>query len=243
MSIEFDALTKSYRKGRTALHPLTLAIPPGSAVALLGRNGAGKTTAIQLMLDLLPATGGAARIFGVPSISLKPEHRQKIGYVSENQHLPDWLRVEEFLRFLKPMYPRWDDALTTRLLKMFALPMDRKLSALSRGQRMKAAVLGALCYRPEVLIMDEPFSGLDTLVREELLDALVDFLSGGQCTMLLSSHDLNEVERLADTIAILEEGRLGVHGSVDELLSQAREVSFLTSTALPPSPPPPDWWN
>lgn len=248
MSLQFEALTKQYRKGKPALSALTLEIPAGCAFALMGQNGAGKTTAIQLLLDLLAPTSGGARIFGTPSPRLRPEHRQRIGYVSENQHLPDWMRVEEFMRFLKPMYPTWDDVLTARLLKMFALPMTQKLGTLSRGQRMKAAVLGALCYKPEVLILDEPFSGLDAVIREDLLEALVEFLGEGPRTLLLSSHDMNEVERLADTIGILEKGQLGIHGPVDELLSQAREVSFLTNVASarpsqPAGPLPEDWWN
>lgn len=243
MSIQFEALTKTYRKGQDALHALTLDIPPGTSFALMGMNGAGKTTAIHLLLDLLEPTSGGARIFGTPSPRLRPEHRQRLGYVSENQHLPDWMRVDEFVRFLKPMYPTWDDKLTVRLLKIFALPMSQKLSTLSRGQRMKAAFLGALCYQPDVLIMDEPFSGLDAVVREDLLDALVDFLGDGKRTVLLSSHDMNEVERLADTIGILEQGRLAIHGPVDELLSRAREVSFLTNVRPAVGQLQGDWWN
>lgn len=243
MSIQFDSLTKHYRAGAEAVRDLTLDIPPGSVFALMGRNGAGKTTTIHLLMDLLIPTRGEARIFGVPSPKLGPEHRQRIGYVSENQKLPDWMRVDQFLKFLKPMYPAWDDTLTAKLVKLFALPMGQRLDRLSRGQRMKAAFLGALCYRPDVLVLDEPFSGLDSVMRQDLLDALIEFLGEGERTVLLSSHDLGEVERLADTIGVLNQGRIGLHGPIDELLTSAREVSFLTSAPLPPGPLPRDWWN
>jgi ABC-2 type transport system ATP-binding protein len=243
MSIQFRNLTKTYRAGAEAVRNLTFDIAPGTVFALMGRNGAGKTTSIHCLLDLLIPTSGEALIFGVPAPKLQPEHRQRIGYVSENQKLPDWMKVEEFLRFLKPMYPGWDDALTEKFVKLFALPMHQRLDRLSRGQRMKAAFLGALCYRPEVLILDEPFSGLDSVMRQDLLDALVEFLGEGDRTVLLSSHDLEEVERLADTIGVLNHGRLGLHGNINDLLSSAREVSFLTNAPALPAGLSLDWWN
>ena len=243
MSIQFHSVTKHYRAGAEAVRDLTLDIPPGSVFALMGGNGAGKTTTIHLLMDLLIPTRGEARIFGVPSPKLGPEHRQRIGYVSENQKLPDWMRVDQFLKFLKPMYPAWDDTLTAKLVKLFALPMGQRLDRLSRGQRMKAAFLGALCYRPDVLVLDEPFSGLDSVMRQDLLDALIEFLGEGERTVLLSSHDLGEVERLADTIGVLNQGRIGLTGGIDELLSGAREVSFLTSQPVLPPVLPPGWWN
>lgn len=243
MSISAQSLTKQYRRGTDAVSGLTFNIEPGSVFALMGRNGAGKTTTIHLLLDLLRPNAGEARLFGVPSPRLRPQHRQRLGYVSENQHLPDWMRLGEFLKFLKPMYPSWDDALTERLVKLFAVPLDQKLSQLSRGQRMKAAFLGALCYQPEVLILDEPFSGLDSVIRQDLLDALVDFLADGQRTVLLSSHDLDEVERLTDTIGVLENGKLALHGKVDDLLATAREVTFSTAAATKPTGLPNEWWN
>ena len=243
MPIELHSLTKQYRRGRDAVSGLTLKVEPGSVFALMGRNGAGKTTTIHLLLDLLRPSGGEACLFGVPSPRLRPQHRQRIGYVSENQHLPGWMRVDQFLRFLKPMYPTWNDSLTNKLVKLFAVPLDQKLHHLSRGQRMKAAFLGALCYQPELLILDEPFSGLDSVIRQDLLDALVDYLAEGGRTVLLSSHDLEEVERLTDTIGVLENGRLALHGKVDELLSAAREVVFTTAAAQPAGTPPREWWN
>jgi len=243
MSISCQNLTKQYRRGRDAVTGLTLNIEPGSVFALMGRNGAGKTTTIHLLLDLLRPTAGEARLFGVPSPRLRPQHRQRLGYVSENQQLPGWMRLGAFLEFLKPMYPAWDDALTGKLVKLFAVPLDQKLSQLSRGQRMKAAFLGALCYQPDVLILDEPFSGLDSVIRQDLLDALVTYLSDGQRAVLLSSHDLEEVERLTDTIGVLENGKLALHGKVDDLLSAAREVTFTTAGQKPAGPLPKTWWN
>jgi ABC-2 type transport system ATP-binding protein len=243
MPISCKNLTKQYRRGREAVSGLTLDIAPGSVFALMGRNGAGKTTTIHLLLDLLRPTAGEARLFGVPSPRLRPQHRQRLGYVSENQHLPGWMRLGEFLRFLKPMYPSWDDTLTERLVKLFAVPLDQKLNQLSRGQRMKAAFLGALCYQPDILILDEPFSGLDSVIRQDLLDALITFLSEGQRTVLLSSHDLEEVERLTDTIGVLENGKLALHGKVDDLLATAREVTFTTAAQKPAGPLPKAWWH
>ncbi len=243
MTIELHALTKQYRRGREAVSGLSLTVEPGSVFALMGRNGAGKTTTIHLLLDLLAPSSGEARIFGVPARRLRPEHRQRIGYVSENQQLPGWMRVDQFLRFLKPMYPAWDDSLTNKLARLFSVPLDQKISQLSRGQRMKAAFLGALCYKPELLILDEPFSGLDSVIRQDLLDALVDYLGEGERTVLLSSHDLDEVERLTDTIGILENGQLALHGKVDDLLESAREVTFTTNATRPAGPLPAAWWN
>jgi ABC-2 type transport system ATP-binding protein len=241
--ISCTALTKQYRRGTDAVTGLTLSVEPGSVFALMGRNGAGKTTTIHLLLDLLRPNAGEARLFGVPSPRLRPQHRQRLGYVSENQHLPGWMQLGEFLKFLRPMYPTWDAALEEKLVKLFAVPLTQKLSQLSRGQRMKAAFLGALCYRPEVLILDEPFSGLDSVIRQDLLDALVDFLCDGQHTVFLSSHDLEEVERLTDTIGVLENGKLALHGKVDDLLDTAREVTFSTAAATRPAGLPNEWWN
>ncbi len=243
MSILCESLTKQYHRGQAALAGLTLSVEPGSVLALLGRNGAGKSTTIQLLVDLLRPTSGEARIFGIPAPRLRPQDRQRIGYVSENQHLPGWLRVGEFVEFLRPMYPAWNDALTAQLMKLFALPLEQKLSQLSRGQRMKAAFLGALCYEPAVLILDEPFSGLDSAIRQDLLDALITFLGDGNRTVLLSSHDIEEVSRLADRIGVLEKGRLALHGNVDDLLARAREVTFATSLTKTVSPLPDSWWN
>lgn len=241
--ITLQNLTKAYRRGTDAVAGLTLSVEPGSVFALMGRNGAGKTTTIHLLLDLLRPTAGEARLFGVPSPRLRPQHRQRLGYVSENQHLPGWMRLGEFLKFLRPMYPTWDTALEQRLVKLFAVPLTQKLSQLSRGQRMKAAFLGALCYQPDVLILDEPFSGLDSVIRQDLLDALVDFLADAPRTVFLSSHDLDEVERLTDTIGVLENGKLALHGKVDDLLATAREVTFTTAATTRPEALPGEWWN
>ena len=243
MSIQLHQLTKQYRRSQDAVRDLTLSIEPGTVFALMGRNGAGKTTTIQMLMDLLRPTGGEARLFGVPSPRLQPQHRERIGYVSENQDLPDWMQLGQFLEFLRPMYPGWHRPLEDHLVQLFAVPLDSRLSQLSRGQRMKAAFLGALCYRPEILVLDEPFSGLDSVIREDLLDALVTFLGDGTHTVFLSSHDLEEVSRLSDTLGVLENGRLTLHGKVDELLETAREVTFSTAATRPSADVPAAWWH
>jgi ABC-2 type transport system ATP-binding protein len=161
-------LSRRYGK-QLALNDVTLAVEPGSVYALVGPNGAGKTTLIQLLMNLQVATAGTAEVLGRPSTEIRGVALNRIGYVSESQELPLWMRVGELLDYMRPFYPTWDAGLERELLADFALPLDRKLKHLSRGMRMKAAFLSALSFRPALLVLDEPFSGLDPLVRDELI--------------------------------------------------------------------------
>jgi ABC-2 type transport system ATP-binding protein len=233
--IETSQLTHRY--GRTdAVQGLDLAVPEGSVFALLGPNGAGKTTTIKILMNLLAPTSGTARILGVDSRRLGPSELAQIGYVSENQQLPLWMTVAGVIAYCRPLYPTWDRALEATLLEQFELPRERKLRHLSRGILMKTALLISLAYRPKLLILDEPFSGLDPLARDEFARGLLEASTAGDWTILVSSHDIEEVERLCDWVGILEMGRLRSAEATEGLLRRFRwvEVAMPAVATVPP---------
>jgi ABC-2 type transport system ATP-binding protein len=229
-AIQFNDVTMRFGK-RTALSSLNLSIPPGSVTAFLGPNGAGKTTAIKLLLGLYAPVSGDIKTLGFNSRKLPARAFEQIGYVSENQKLPLWMTVQQLLDYCRPLYPAWDRELEARLVKDFALPLPQKLKHLSRGQSMKAALLSSLAYRPRLVVLDEPFSGLDPLARDEFINGLLELTEGENWTVFISSHDISEVERLADRVAILNEGRLQLHESTADLQQRVRRVTL----ALPES--------
>lgn len=221
--IETDKLSRRFR-ATEAVHELTLAVPTGSVFALLGPNGAGKTTTLKMLVNLLPPSGGAARVLGVDSRRLGERQLAQIGYVSENQKLPDWMTVSQLLDYSRPFYPCWDRALEAKLMARFELPPGRKLKQLSRGMLMKAALLSSLPYRPKLLVLDEPFSGLDPVVREDFTAGLLEAAQLGETSVVVSSHDIEEVERLADHVALLEDGRLQLAEPTEALLGRFRRI-------------------
>jgi ABC-2 type transport system ATP-binding protein len=233
----------SHRYWRTeALRDLTLAVPTGSVFALLGANGAGKTTAIKVLMNLLRPSAGSARVLGVESSRLGERELAQIGYVSENQQLPLWMTVRQLLDYCRPFYPTWDLSLEGKLLRQFDLPTDRKLKQLSRGMLMKAALLSSLAYRPKLLVLDEPFSGLDPLVRDEFVAGLLEAAQLGEWTVFISSHDIEEVERLADHIALLDDGRLKFTETTESLLKRFRRIEVdLNGSAGPTTGIPSSW--
>lgn len=233
--IETHNLSRSFQ-GTEALGGLDLALPAGKVAALLGPNGAGKTTTIRLLMNLLTPTSGSARVLGVDSRKLGPAQFEQIGYVSENQQLPLWMTVQGLLDYCRPFYPAWDTALERTLVSQFDLPLDRKLRQLSRGMLMKAALLSSMAYRPRLLVLDEPFSGLDPLVREEFVRGVLEASVSGDWTILISSHDIEEVERLADHVILLNRGRMHLSESAESLQSRFRRVE-VHMTGDSPSPP------
>ncbi len=224
--IECQGLTKRFG-GQLAVEALDWQVPTGTVTALLGPNGAGKTTTLRMLVNLLSPTRGQARVFGKPARKLGEADFARLGYISESQGMPTWMTVRYFLNYLKPMYPTWDEAFCDRLLKLFELPLDRKMSGFSRGMRMKAAFVSSLAYRPELLLLDEPFSGLDSIVREDLLDALLDLTEQERWTIVVSSHDIDDIERLVDHVAILNHGRLLLNAPIEGIQSRYRQISFL----------------
>jgi ABC-2 type transport system ATP-binding protein len=223
--IEITDLCKKFGR-KAAIDGVQLEVPEGSIIAFLGPNGAGKTTTIKCMLNLHTPNRGTVQILGKDSRRLGPQEFEKIGYVSENQELPLWMTVQQYLDFCRPMYPTWDVPFCERMVKSFDLPLSSKIKSLSRGMRMKAALLSSLVYRPRLVILDEPFSGLDPLVREEFIRGLLELTEEEGWTVFISSHDIEEVERLADRVAVIADGRIQLHESAVELQERFRQVEI-----------------
>ena len=240
-AVATHSLTKRFRRVE-ALSGLTFEAPEGAVYALLGPNGAGKTTTLQILLNLLQPSGGSAEVLGIHSRKLRAADRERIGYVSENQKLPEWMTLDQLIDFCRPLYPAWDNALADHLVRMLDLPRGRKLRGFSRGMKMKAALVVSLAYRPRLLLLDEPFSGLDPVVRDQMVEALVDIASQDGMTTLVSSHDIAEIENVADHVGFLRDGRLTVSESLDSLLSRFREVEAVLPEGEAGPPVPPRSW-
>lgn len=239
-AIEVENLVMAFGKFR-AVDGLNLRIQKGSAMALLGENGAGKTTTLRVLAGLYRAQSGSGTVLGHSLGDDSSAFFQRLGYVSENQQLPLNWTLKRYLDYLKPLYPQWDDAFCEELRMNFELPMGRKLGHLSRGMQMKAALIGSLSYRPELLLLDEPFSGLDPLVREELIDGILELMDGGEWTILLSSHDIHEVERLCDSVTMIEHGKVTVSESLDSLQGRFRKWTVETREVTSGSDFPREW--
>lgn len=233
--IETRNLTHRYWR-TAAVRDLNLAVPTGSVYALLGPNGAGKSTTIKMLVNLLAPSSGEACVLGVDSRRLGERELAQIGYVSENQQLPLWMTVGQLLDFCRPFYPTWDRDLERTLGVQFELPPDRKLRHLSRGMLMKAALLSVLPYRPKLLILDEPFSGLDPLMRDEFVRGVLEVSVSGDWTVLVSSHDIEDVERLCDHVGMIDQGRLTLSEPTEALQNRHRRVELTDApaTAVPP---------
>jgi ABC-2 type transport system ATP-binding protein len=222
-AIYTQGLTKRYGR-TTALSDLNITVPEGAIYALVGANGAGKTTMIKLLMNIFRPTSGHARVLDIDSRELAGKHFNRIGYVSENQEMPEWMTVAALLDYCRPFYPKWDGALEQQLVRQLDLPLKRKLKHLSRGMRMKAAFASTLAYRPSLIVLDEPFSGLDPLVRDELIEGLLD--RAPETTIFLSSHDLGDIESFASHVGFLEQGRLLFSEEMSVLSDRFREVTI-----------------
>jgi len=221
--LETHGLTKRYWRNE-AVHDLTFSMTRGSICAFLGRNGAGKTTTIKMLAGLIRPNRGSCRLDGQDSQKLRPTDWQRTGYVSENQKLYDWMRMGELIAFTRKLYPKWDTAFEKDLANKFSLPLERKIKQCSLGEQRKLALLLSLAYRPQLLILDEPFGGLDPLVKDEFLGGLLELTQQNDWSMFFSTHDIAEVERLADQVMILEKGRLELSESLESLQQRFRKV-------------------
>jgi len=238
-AVTIENLTKRFRDV-SALNGLNMAIPERSIFGLVGPNGAGKTTAIKIVMNILHATSGRAEVLSWDSRDLVGSAFCSIGYVSENQKLPEWMRVTDFLAYVRNFYPTWDRELENDLVKRFDLPAKRKLKMLSRGMRMKVALASSLAYRPRLIVMDEPFSGLDPLVRDELIECILR--GTGEATLLISSHDLAEIETFATHIGYLEAGQLRFSEELKSLASRFRQIELAVGDSPLPHGAMPESW-
>jgi ABC-2 type transport system ATP-binding protein len=237
--IQVNGLCKSFGRFE-ALHSTSFSVTKGSAFALIGANGAGKTTCIKILVNILQPSRGTATVLGVDSRRISPRELERIGYVSENQEMPSRLTVAEFFDYLRPFYSRWDRGLEAEIRRRLRLPPDRKIANLSHGMRMKMALACALPFRPELLVLDEPFNGLDPLVRDEFMEGLLH--QAGEMTIFISSHELHEIEGMASHLAFLDEGRLLFVEPMEELHQRFREVHVtFEREAAPPERSPREW--
>jgi ABC-2 type transport system ATP-binding protein len=237
--IRTENLCKKFHS-TSALREVTLAVPEGAIYALVGANGSGKTTLMKLLMNINRPTSGWVQVMGRESRHLAGKDFEHIGYVSENQEMPEWMTVEGLLDYVRPFYAQWDRGLEQQLVRQFDLPRERKLKHLSRGMRMKAAFASSLAYRPKLIVLDEPFSGLDPLVRDEIIEGLLD--RAPETTILLSSHDLAEIESFASHVGFLEQGRLLFSEEMRILSDRFREITItLRTAATMPQSIPPGW--
>jgi len=215
--VEIDNVHCTYRRGADALAGVSFAIEPGEVVGLVGKNGAGKTTLMRVALGMLAARQGGVRLFGLDPRRQPVEVKRRVGYVSEDQILPPFLRVEAVVELHRRLFPTWDDAVARRLAERFELPARARIKNLSKGQARQVALLCAVSHRPELLLLDEPAGGLDPAARREFLETSIQLLNEAGSTILFSSHYMTDVERLADRIVMLHAGKVLLDTQLDEL--------------------------
>jgi ABC-2 type transport system ATP-binding protein len=215
--VDFQNIHRGYQKGTDVLDGVSFSLEAGQVVGLLGKNGAGKTTLIRIAMGMLEPQQGSVELFGLDPRRHAVEIKQRVGYVSEEQILPPFLRVREVLELHRGLFPSWDDEMARELLGRFAIPMNSKIKSLSKGQARQVALLCAVSHRPELLLLDEPAGGLDPAARREFLETSIRLLNETGTTILFSSHYMTDVERLADRIVMLHDGRVLIDSELDNL--------------------------
>jgi len=233
--ISISGLTRQF-DNKVALKSVSLEVPRGGVFGLIGGNGAGKTTLIRHLLGMLKAQSGTVRIFGLDPIANPDEVLGRIGYLSEDRDLPNWMRVRELIRYTQAFYPTWDSAYANELLEEFDLDPKSTVRSLSRGQRARAGLLIALAHRPELLVLDEPSSGLDPVVRRDILGSIIRTIADDGRTVFFSSHLLDEVERVADRVAIIHQGQIMLTSTMEEIKETHRRMTLRFTQPMPKPP-------
>lgn len=233
-------LTMRFGKAEV-LRGVDLDVREGSVTAMLGRNGIGKSTLMKILIGLFAPTGGTARVLGLDPVKRGPEVRGLVGYVPDRLELPKWMTIADHFRFLEPFYPTWDKALVADLTKRLDLDASAKVATLSKGQKAKHALIAGLAHRPALLLLDEPFSGLDPIVRHEVLTAVMGHLRDEGRSVLVVSHSMGDVERIADRVVVLDEGRITLDADLEDVQRKARRIAVTlragTAAWTPPGTP------
>ena len=229
--VQIEELRRTYGK-KCALDGIDLEIPSGCVFGLVGENGAGKTTLLKHILGLLRPQSGSVRVFGFAPVESPVEVLGRIGYLSEDRALPGWMNVQQVINYTAAFYPEWDHRYAEELREMFELANAQKLSSLSRGQKARVGLLLALAYRPPLLVLDEPSSGLDALVRRDILSAIIRTVADEGRTVLFSSHLLDEVQRVSDRFAMLHDGKVLMTGGMDDVLDEHEQLTVRFDAAI-----------
>ncbi|MDZ4658873.1 MAG: ABC transporter ATP-binding protein [Bythopirellula sp.] len=229
-AIEFQGVCKSFRR-QEVLRGTTMQVEKGKTFAFLGRNGAGKTTAIGLMMGLLKRDAGEIRVLNLDPATQAIEVRRRVGYLAEDQTMYGWMRCEEILRFMAPFYPTWDHQLALKYAKDFEVPLATRIKHLSKGQNVRLGLVLALAHRPELVILDDPALGLDPIMRKQFNRDLITHLQGEGRTVFYSSHLLYEVEPVADEVAILDHGQIVRHAETEDLRREVKQISLSREAA------------
>ena len=233
--VDINDLSRSFGH-KNALDGVSFRATAGQVYGLVGSNGAGKTTLLKHLLGLLRATTGSVRVFGLDPVRDPVGVLSRVGYLSEERELPEWMRVDELMRYTQAYHPTWDASYARELLETFALDPAKKIKELSKGMRAQAGLIAAVAHRPELLILDEPSSGLDAVVRRDILDAIVRAVADDGRTVIFSSHLLDEVERMSDHVTLMHQGRVTLSGALDDVRRdyQRSRVRFVEHFDEPP---------
>lgn len=214
--VEMESVSKFFDK-RAALNDVTLTADSGDVIGLLGKNGAGKTTLLQVLLGFSPPSAGQSRVFGVNSMELPNDVKARIGFAPQQDELVELLSAQQQLELIASFHTNWDRELVDRLVRTWEIPLDRHVTKMSVGERQKLSAVLAMGHRPDLLVLDEPVASLDPIARRKLLREIIDISSSGERTVLFSTHIVSDLERVANKVWILKEGRIAWRGEIDAL--------------------------
>jgi ABC-type multidrug transport system ATPase subunit len=233
--VEIENLSRRFGK-TVALDEVDFSVSPGCVYGLVGANGAGKTTLIKHILGLLRAKTGSVRVFGLDPVKNPVEVLRRIGYLSEERDLPEWMRIHELMRYTRAYHPNWDTAYADELIKTFGLDPSTKVKSLSKGMRAQTGLIAAAAHRPDLLLLDEPSTGLDAVVRRDILNAIVRAVADDGRTVLFSSHLLDEVELMSDYVTMIHDGRAVLQGELDGIKERHHILNVQFSAPLSHAP-------